>query len=981
MLTAAAEAQSARNTNTRIVVFVATCLTFLLSIGVVDRNTHRLDETNQAVAHTYQTIGALDALLSTLKDAETGQRGYTITADSSFLQPYTDATTKVWKDFDAVKALTADNSTQQRRLEKLRPLVAQKLMVMDSIVRLSDVDADAAVRFIRTGRGRMAMEAVRASVTTMEDEERHLMATRSARSSKVVRQSVLVTLLAAALSIGMVVLLYRFVRRNERMQQRAADTIAAQRERLQITLTSIGDGVISTDADGNVTYLNQVAQSLTGWTNEEATGLPLTTIFNIINESTRLPVENPVMRALRDGRIVGLANHTILLARDGVERPIDDSAAPIRATDGTITGCVLIFRDISARYTAERRDREAQHEMSATLESISDAFMRIDGDWKMRYLNAEAERLFRLPVSDTIGESFWELFPEMRDSMLEKNFRRCADSRSPLDFEHHSTRWDRRFAIRCYPSRNGGLSVHMRDTTDVRRAESLIAALSEDSERQRRLFDTALSNTADFIYTFDRDGRYSYVNKAVEHFLGRPASDVVGRNSHDLIDDVALADKLTRQIAEVIETGTTLRDTTPYDGKFATAREYEYIFVPIFNAAGEVEAVAGSTRDITDRQQVERRLRESEADLDFALASADLGQWSFNLRDGSSRRTARHDEIFGYDSVLEWTYETFLAHVHPGERDAVDRAFQHAVATEGIWDIECTIRRADGVERQIWKTARIKRGSDGRLEKMLGIVGDVTEQRQVERERTRAELALRDADRRKDEFLATLAHELRNPLAPIRNGLEIIRIAGANASIIEQTRNMMDRQMKQMVRLVDDLLDVSRVTSGKLELQRERFDLQLMIDIAIETARPLIDSAGLTLTVQPLHEPIILDGDVTRLAQVISNLLSNSARYTPRGGSVALTIAREPGAVVLSVKDNGIGIPPSMLESIFGMFTQVDRRLEKVSGGLGLGLSLVKAIVDGHGGTAEARSDGDGLGSEFLIRLPIKDSSNHAAML
>ena len=234
-------------------------------------------------------------------------------------------------------------------------------------------------------------------------------------------------------------------------------------------------------------------------------------------------------------------------------------------------------------------------------------------------------------------------------------------------------------------------------------------------------------------------------------------------------------------------------------------------------------------------------------------------------------------------------------------------------------------------------------------------------------------LALAEADRRKDEFLATLAHELRNPLAPIRNGLQVIRLAGANGTV-EQARIMMDRQLTQMVRLVDDLLDVSRITRGKLELRTERVELRAVIDSAVETARPLIEQAGHELIVAVPDEPTVVDGDTTRLAQVVSNLLTNSAKYTHRGGHIRLTVERANGAVAVSVTDDGIGIPPAMLGRVFEMFTQVDRTLEKTTGGLGIGLSLVKGLVEMHGGTIEARSEGEGRGSEFVVRLPVATS-------
>ena len=230
---------------------------------------------------------------------------------------------------------------------------------------------------------------------------------------------------------------------------------------------------------------------------------------------------------------------------------------------------------------------------------------------------------------------------------------------------------------------------------------------------------------------------------------------------------------------------------------------------------------------------------------------------------------------------------------------------------------------------------------------------------------------LTEADRHKDEFLATLAHELRNPLAPLRNGLQIMRLARGNAESVEQARIMMERQLGQMVRLIDDLLDVSRISRGKIELRKRRVELEAILQSALEISRPLIEQAGHDLTVSVPPEPIFVDADVTRLAQVLSNLLNNAAKYTDRGGHIWLTVERQGGNIAVSVKDAGIGIPVHMLPKVWEMFTQIDRSLEKVHGGLGVGLTIVRRLVEMHGGTVEARSEGRGMGSEFIVVLPI----------
>jgi signal transduction histidine kinase/CheY-like chemotaxis protein len=243
------------------------------------------------------------------------------------------------------------------------------------------------------------------------------------------------------------------------------------------------------------------------------------------------------------------------------------------------------------------------------------------------------------------------------------------------------------------------------------------------------------------------------------------------------------------------------------------------------------------------------------------------------------------------------------------------------------------------------------------------------------RDLQRAEEALKDADRRKNEFLATLAHELRNPLAPLRNGLNLLRLAGDDRATAGQALGMMERQLGQMVRLIDDLLDVSRITRGKLRLRRERVDLADVVRSAVETARPLVESSAHRLEVSLPPEPVYLDADPTRVAQMLANLLTNAAKYSNRGGDIRLTAERHGGEVVVKVRDNGIGISAEHLPRLFEMFSQVDTALERSQGGLGIGLSLVKGLVEMHGGTVQARSEGAGRGSEFVVQLPSADGT------
>ena len=243
-------------------------------------------------------------------------------------------------------------------------------------------------------------------------------------------------------------------------------------------------------------------------------------------------------------------------------------------------------------------------------------------------------------------------------------------------------------------------------------------------------------------------------------------------------------------------------------------------------------------------------------------------------------------------------------------------------------------------------------------------------------ESDRIAAALREADKRKDEFLAILAHELRNPLAPLRNGLEALRLKPHDREAAAWARALMERQVAQMVRLIDDLLDLSRVSRGRIELKKERSDVSSLIHGALEVCGSAVSAGGHTLTLDLPDEPLPLSCDPTRMVQVICNLISNAAKYTPTGGTIHVSARKQSGVIEISVRDTGVGIPADMLHRVFDMFTQVAQSLERSQGGLGIGLTLVKRLIEMHGGTVEARSAGRGKGSEFIVRLPEHAGAN-----
>lgn len=275
------------------------------------------------------------------------------------------------------------------------------------------------------------------------------------------------------------------------------------------------------------------------------------------------------------------------------------------------------------------------------------------------------------------------------------------------------------------------------------------------------------------------------------------------------------------------------------------------------------------------------------------------------------------------------------------------------------------------------KVQSLNSGADGYLshpfehEELIATVRSLLRLQEAEKKLRDTAFELQEANRRKNEFLATLAHELRNPLAPILNGLEIMKVTRGEGAAAASARDMMERQVRQMVRLIDDLMDLGRVSRGKIELRKQRMDIAVAVRSAVEISRPLIDRQGHALNVQ-IDEPLFVMADLTRLSQVFANLLNNAAKYTPRGGQISLRVQRDgQDEAQVSVRDNGIGIPQAMLGQVFDIFTQVDHSLEKTQGGLGIGLSIARQLAELHGGRIEARSEGAGRGSEFNVWLPL----------
>jgi PAS domain S-box-containing protein len=515
-------------------------------------------------------------------------------------------------------------------------------------------------------------------------------------------------------------------------------------------------------------------------------------------------------------------------------------------------------------------------------------------------------------------------------------------------------------------------------------------AAEQALHEQQRLFARIASATPDLIYLYDViDGRSIFCNEQVAAVLGLTPEQVGeicgGAHSGVLVhpDDRKQFAQDQRRFdsfadGELLDRTYRMRHA---DGSWRWLHCREVVFER--TSDGRAKIILGVAQDVTKHREADEALRQRTAILQ--AVSNNTTELIF-VKDRESRFIYANPatlKVLGLTEQEALGGDGLQQTVQPASEIAAIYANDRKVLHSGEEQTFEEVLTGPNGTRVYLSTKTPFRNEDGKVIGIIGISRDITERRQAEEKLRQQEEKLREADRRKDEFLATLAHELRNPLAPIRNGLALLKIADRDAIAIEQVRSMMERQLTQMIRLVDDLLDVSRITRDKLVLRKERVALSAVIHSALETSRPLVEANGHELSVTMPSEPIYLDADTTRLSQVFANLLNNAAKYTERSGHIALNVSApkavsngksqpgKPDEVVVTIKDSGVGIPTAMLPQVFDLFIQVDRTLEKAQGGLGIGLTLVRRLVEMHGGNVEARSEGPGKGSEFIVRLPI----------
>lgn len=651
----------------------------------------------------------------------------------------------------------------------------------------------------------------------------------------------------------------------------------------------------------------------------------------------------------------------LLRENEDLRHRLEEAEDALRALQAGEVDAVLVEGEREQVYTLETADKPYR----LLVEQVPHGAATLTVDGAIIYCNRRFAELLRRPLHSLLGKPIGDFAaPESRP--LLKGLLRDGQT-AEVQGEVHLQRSNGTpvpvyLGVSALQEGALGLCLMVTDLSEQRHYHELRrtqAALRESEHRFREMID-ALPVA---IYTTDVQGRLTHCNPAAVEFSGRVPE--LGVDSWCVTwklyhpdgtplphDECAMA--LALKEGRAVRGAETIAERP--DGKRVSFMPYP---TPLRDAEGRVVGAINMLLDITERKQGEQAaaLLSSIVDSsDDAVVSKNLDGIITSWNEGAKR-------LFGY-SAEEAIGQSITMLIPADRRDEELEILGRLKRGERVNHFDTIRIRKDRSPAHISLTISPVRDSGGRIVGASKIARDISSRKKME-------AALKEADRRKDEFLATLAHELRNPLAPIRNAVQILKAKGPPDPELQWGREVIDRQVQVMARLLEDLLDVSRISRNRLELRKERVELITLVEAALETSRPVIEAGSHELTVTLPPEAIQLEADPLRLAQVLANLLNNAAKYTEEGGRIRLSAERQGSDVIVSVKDNGIGIIAEMLPRIFDIFAQSPRALLRSPGGLGIGLSLVKGLVELHGGSIEARSEGADRGSEFVVRLPV----------
>jgi PAS domain S-box-containing protein len=665
-----------------------------------------------------------------------------------------------------------------------------------------------------------------------------------------------------------------------------------------------------------------------------------------------------------------------------------------RVGDAAMCQVAVAFTDISDRKQAEAILQQTSAELESQVQkfdaiatSIPDFIYTFDLSGRFTYISQSLLDLWQKSSVEAVGKNFFELdYPTDLAARLQHQIQQVIETRQPVKDEtpYTSAVGTRAYEYIFVPLFDATGAVEAvagvtRDITERKQAEAILQQTSNELERQVRKFDATLSTITDSVFSFDRDGRFLYANQVLLDLWGIAAAEAIGKTMADLNYPPAVERQVLDDLQRVIETRESVRNETPYTSPAGVEGYFEYILSPVIADDRTVESIVGLSRDTSDRKQSEELLRQSESHLrlmiesakDYAIFTLDLNGIVTTWNAGAERLLQYSEaEIIGQNSRIIFTPEDRA-------EGKSERELQIAL-TQGRAENERWHLRKDS--SRFWGSGIVMPLQDeaGNAQGFVKIMQDKTTQRRAEAEREqllqREQAARETAERAnqiKDEFLAVLSHELRSPLNPILGWTQLLR-----KGILDETRQQealatIERNAKLQTQLIEDLLDISRIMQGKLSLTVTPVNLTSVITAAVETVRLAAEVKNIQILLDLVPESISVTGDAARLQQVVWNLLTNAVKFTPNGGQVTIELRQLDRLAQIRVIDTGKGIDPQFLPYVFEYFRQADATTTRKFGGLGLGLAIVRQIIEMHGGTVWAESEGENRGAIFTVQLPV----------
>lgn len=1067
---------------------------------------HFLLDSARWVEHSDNVVSHTRAVEATLLGMQSALRDYQVTRSAEFLAPYERGDGATETETQTLLELVSDNPEQQEAVRRFQAASGQWREFAREMIEHVRAGAGADDPALNTS-GRERMERVRARAAEVAGAEGSLRLERMQKVDRV-RTGLFAGIALAVCLLGAAAVFWirSLPQRVTSTYRESADEASRRAEELQVSLRSIGDAVISTDAKGRVVFLNPVAEKVTGWATAEAAGKALDEIFVIFNEHTGEPAKNPVARVLREQAIVGLANHTVLRARDGREIPIEDSAAPIVAENGEVQGVILVFHDVTEARATRRQVRESGERVQAALTGSGAGTFRwdiqtnaLEGDENFdRFFGpasdepirswanfiarihpderggvmVECERCarecldfdmeFRVPWPD--GADHWlhgraKTFcdekcraQQMTGACVEitarkESERALADAQTRLEATVRSSEigtwvWHiqedrviadanlaRFFSVSPADAAGGPIANYLRAIypEDMPEVEAVLARamqsesgeyevdyrlvrpgetprwvvargkVEHDAEgepvrfpgvvidvtarkgaeaaqrKSEEFLRLVLDSTADAFYSVDREGATTLCNVAFARMVGfERAEDAIGKKLHGVIHhshpDGSPYPKEECPLYRTARTGEPAhRDDELFFRLDGSSFPVEYWSYPIMRE-GELHGAVTTFIDITERRQAEAALRESAERFRFLAESMPQKIFTATPAGEVDYFNLEWMQFTGlsFEQIRDWGWLQFI---HPEDVEENIRTWQHSIDTGEPFYLEHRFLRTDGAYR--WHVSRAvpMRDADGKVLMWIGSNSDIQEVRQ-------ANEAAEAASRTKDEFLAALSHELRTPLTPVLMTLSTLRDETRLPLDVREQIGMMKRNIELEARLIDDLLDLTRISKGKLALRLEECDAHSLVALAIEMVRSEALRKRQTVEVDLAAERSQISGDPARLQQVFWNVLKNAVKFTPESGHLAVRSRDAAQQLVIEVSDTGIGIDRESMERIFLPFEQAaSLSAHHRFGGLGLGLSISKAIVELHGGAIAAASIGQGSGATFRVELPASENT------